>query len=85
VTLPALGETVACMLDGRVRRGRATTVSKTSIYIELPDDGGVPLLFFASEEGTKWARGWDGETVGALCAAHALLDPPVPLPRRRRR
>jgi hypothetical protein len=79
---PATGIEITCICDGRAIKGHATTVSKRSIYVLGLHDK-VPMLFFASEEGTKWARGWDAETAGALQAANALLDAPAPARRAR--
>jgi hypothetical protein len=80
---PPTGIEITCVVDGRAVKGHATTVTKRSIYVLGLHDK-VPMLFFASEEGTKWARGWDAETAGALQATNALLDPPVPAPQVRR-
>lgn len=68
---PVPGDNIACMFGGRPIKGHVTTVTARMVYVLGLGDT-ESMLFFAHEEGTKWARGWDPETAGALSAAWAL-------------
>jgi hypothetical protein len=71
--LPHVGSEVCVIVEGRLHRARVldVDVSESEIYVELPHLR-HSLPFLDSEEGTRWARGWDEETQGALLAAWTL-------------
>lgn len=72
---PKPGDEVACIFGRRPIKGHIAAVSVKTIFVVGLHDDEHTMLFFAKEEGTKWARGWDPETVRALSAAYALAAP----------
>lgn len=76
---PKPGDEVTCIfgvgaLNARPIKSHVNTVTARMIFVRgLHDE--ESMLFWAREEGVKWARGWDPETARALSAAYALAAP----------
>ncbi len=72
------GDEITVMLDGHVRRARVRAVNGKWVLLNVIGWGAEDQMLPLADEGTRWAKGWDEETQGALRAAHTLKDEATP-------
>lgn len=67
---------IVVLREGEAVSALVHEIGETGLTVRLTG-GGYDLLSY-NDEGTVWARGWEGPAVNALYTVNAINNPPEP-------